>query len=109
MVAQKQETTAHQSQDFSQFTLNPPVNEEEKEIVFPPSISSDNTRNPFAQHFISNPLWIGVYVVLVWIAVVSGVYLFRAGSCTEKDIQQTMPIVIPIQISSPTPTPTEIP
>jgi len=107
MVAQKQETTAHQSQDFSQFTLNPPVNEEEKEIVFPPSIASDNTRNPFTQHFISNPLWIGVYVVLIWIAIVSGVYLFRAGSCTEKDTQ-AVPALLN-QGDLPTPTPPAMP
>ena len=105
---QKKDTTINQPPDLSRFTLFPPsVDTEEKKVVFTPSVLSDEQKNPFIQYFTSNPLWIGVYIILLWVAIVSGVYLFRTELCTEKDVQQTIPTVIPTQDSLSTPTATE--
>jgi len=89
--------------DLSRYTItSSSEGEVKKNVMFEPSIFTTGDKKPFMQYFASNPLWIGVYVILIFVAVVSGVYLFRNGSNQEQDIQQEAPTVTPLVENSPT-------
>jgi|SRR3989344_2681149 len=98
------------SQDLSRFTITPPsIDEKKKKIVFTPFISSDEGKKPFIQYFTTNPLWIGVYAVLLFAAVASSVYLFRTDGSLEETTSPAAPMVTIIQEYLPTPTSAEEP
>lgn len=96
--------------DLSQFTLSSETTDEkEKQIIFTPSEIHDEDKKPFIRYFTSNPLWIGVYTILIFVAVVSGIYLFRTGTGLGQDENTILPRETPVQEKPITPDPTEEP
>ena len=96
------------NQDLSRFTLSSKeTDEKEKKTIFSPPEIHEEDKKPFIQYFTKNPLWIGVYAILLFVAVVCGVYLFRTGSSSKLDIPPALPMVTPIQENIPTPSPEE--